>query len=78
MDLGYFWQTVFLHYSLTIKITVRAKKERRLFTTPFFQKYFYHVLAADIYTSNPFSKTLDRALRTRGVFFFLSLTTTSV
>lgn len=44
---------------------------------PFFQRYFYHVLAADIYTSNPFFKMFDRALRP-SVFFPLSLTTSCV
>lgn len=33
-----------------------------MFTTPFSRDIFI-ILAADIYISNPFSKTLDRALR---------------
>lgn len=39
---------------------------------PFFQRYFYHVLPADIYISNPFSKMLHRVLRS--VFPLLSFT----
>ena len=43
-----------------------------------FVSQYERLSSVDIYISNPFSKTLDRALRKSRVFFFFSLTTTSI
>lgn len=62
-ELRYFWQTVFIYYSLNREIEqCRLTMKDGSLPLPLFQRYFYHPLASNIYTSNPFCKMLDTEL----------------